>query len=238
MKDISKNYITIQGWMVQDLKLKSNDLLVFGIIYGFCQDGESEFSGSINYLCNWLNCSRPTISKSLDFLVYENLIEKRVVCVNKVTFNRYKISLQGVKKLYGGSKETLQGGSKETLHHNTNINIITTEEENSAVAKYPPIDFEELKTTNQIKNEYKDNPIHSMAPIISIDTFILEYEKDEMAIENICMLNKIPTTAIKPALKEFSMVCKSSGKDDKKTNAQFKTHFSNWVRKKIAITNQ
>ena len=121
MANIQNNYITIQGWMSQELKLKGNDLMVFALIFGFCQDGESEFKGSINYICEWLNCSRPTVSKSLDFLVSKNLLEKRTVFVNNVTFNRYKVSLQVVKKLYMGSKETLHGGSKETLHHNTNI---------------------------------------------------------------------------------------------------------------------
>jgi hypothetical protein len=37
--------------------------------------------------------------------------------INGVQFNRYKATLQGVKNLYGGSKEILQGGSKKTLHN-------------------------------------------------------------------------------------------------------------------------
>ena len=110
-----ENYITIQGWMVSELKLSGNNLLTFALIYGFCQDGESEFKGSINYICKWLNCSRPTAIKSLKYLCENNLIIKTVKNINDVNFNRYKVNLLVVKKLNIGSKETLLG-SKETLH--------------------------------------------------------------------------------------------------------------------------
>ena len=101
--------------MVSELKLSGNNLLTFALIYGFCQDGESEFKGSINYICKWLNCSRPTAIKSLKYLCENNLIIKTVKNINDVNFNRYKVNLLVVKKLNIGSKETLLG-SKETLH--------------------------------------------------------------------------------------------------------------------------
>ena len=37
----SDNYIVIQGWMVNELNLKGNDLLVFALIYGFTRDGRT-----------------------------------------------------------------------------------------------------------------------------------------------------------------------------------------------------
>ena len=36
------NFVIIQGWMITDLKLKGNQLMIFAAIYGFSQDGESE----------------------------------------------------------------------------------------------------------------------------------------------------------------------------------------------------
>lgn len=59
-KDITFNYYSVQGWMVKDLNLKGNELAVFAIIYGFSQDNETWFTGSLNYLCEWLTTSRPT----------------------------------------------------------------------------------------------------------------------------------------------------------------------------------
>lgn len=123
---IKDNYIVIQGWMVSNLELSGNDLLAFALIYGFCQDGESEFTGSIKYVCNWLNCSKPTAMKAIQNLVDKSLILKQAQNINNVIFNRYKVNLQVVKNLVGGSKEsllggkeTLRGGGKETLPNNT-----------------------------------------------------------------------------------------------------------------------
>lgn len=125
MKDF--NYITVSGWMVNVLKLKGNELLAFALIYGFCQDGNSKFTGSLNYVMEWLNCSKPTAIKSLGGLVGKGLIIKENFNHNGVSFNNYLINLQGVKKLYLASKETLPDGSKETLPYintfnNTNYN--------------------------------------------------------------------------------------------------------------------
>jgi DNA-binding Lrp family transcriptional regulator len=122
MKD--NNYIVIQGWMTNELKLTGNELLVFALIYGFSQDGESEFSGSRSYIAKTLNISKPTVDKALKSLLEKRYIEKHKMIINDVQINRYKVSLQGVKELYGGSKETLPGGSKETLPNNiSKINI-------------------------------------------------------------------------------------------------------------------
>jgi hypothetical protein len=118
---MKNNYITIQGWMVTELKLSGNQLLAYALIFGFSQDGKNEFTGSINYICGWLNCSRPTVTKALNELAEKKYIEKAVRYINGVQFNTYKVSLGVVKNLYGGSKESLHGGSKETLHNNTNI---------------------------------------------------------------------------------------------------------------------
>jgi hypothetical protein len=156
MKDITENYIVIQGWMVTRLKLSGSELMTFALVYGFSQDGESEFTGSISYICEWLNCSRPTVSKALDNLVQKNLLIKKTENINGVTFNRYKISLQDVKNIYGGSKETLQGvvknlygGSKESLHNNTIYN-----NKNNKV--YIPPTLEEVITFFKEKNQTAD----------------------------------------------------------------------------------
>ena len=44
------NYITIVDFMVEDLKLKGNELIVFALIYGFSQDDVSDFHGSLTYI--------------------------------------------------------------------------------------------------------------------------------------------------------------------------------------------
>lgn len=133
-----ENFITIQGFMVTELGLKGNELLLYALIYGFTQDGVSEFSGSLKYMCDWTNSTKPTVLAILAKLVAKGLISKRSETNNGVLTNRYKIvplergeeAPQGVKKLYGGGKETLLGvvkklywGGKETLPNNIVDNI-------------------------------------------------------------------------------------------------------------------
>lgn len=70
------NFITIQGWMRTKLNLKGNELLIYAVIYGFSQDGESTFKGSRKYIAEWCGCSLDTVDRSLRTLVAKGLIAK------------------------------------------------------------------------------------------------------------------------------------------------------------------
>lgn len=76
-----KNFIAIADWMISDYDFNTRELLCYAIIYGFSQDGESKFSGSLSYLAQWLNISRRD-----NVLRYLNgLVEKGVITKEKVT---------------------------------------------------------------------------------------------------------------------------------------------------------
>ncbi len=182
-KNIKKNHVVVHGWMVQELNLGGNELLAFSLIYGFCQDQQSEFTGSIDYVGTWLNCSRPTAIKTMSKLVDKECILKIQLITNGVTFNRYKVNFQkienftsskdsllGVKKinkgskdsLLGGSKKTLLGGSKESLPNNIIDNINNNNKEKgssffslieSKRGKSEIIDFEIFKAKFEAKQE-------------------------------------------------------------------------------------
>lgn len=85
----NESYITIQGWMVNELKLKGNDLFVYAIIYGFSQDGESKFTGSLSYLADWCNSTKQGIQKNLANLLALGLIEKKEFTKNNIKFCEY-----------------------------------------------------------------------------------------------------------------------------------------------------
>lgn len=70
------NFITIQGWMRTKLNLKGNELLIYSLIYGFSQDGQSRFKGSRKYIAEWCGCSLDTVDRSLSSLVNKGLIAK------------------------------------------------------------------------------------------------------------------------------------------------------------------
>jgi uncharacterized phage protein (TIGR02220 family) len=70
------NFIAIQGWMRTKLNLKGNELLIYALIYGFSQDGESRFKGSRKYIADWCGCSLDTVDRSLRSLVDKGLLAK------------------------------------------------------------------------------------------------------------------------------------------------------------------
>lgn len=141
------NFYLIGGWMINRLGLKGTALQVFAIVYGFSQDGEGIFSGSLQYLCDFTNASKPTIIKALKELVDAGLLIKGERLENGVRQCTYQVSQEVVKKLYWGSKESLpgvvknlkrggkdslMGGGKETLPNNiTSDNKLDNKEDKS-----------------------------------------------------------------------------------------------------------
>ena len=121
-----ENYFTVSGWMLNRLELKGIALHVFSIIYGFSQDGESCFTGSLQYLMDFTNASKPTVIKALKELVERKFVVKIENEMNGVKFCKYRVNLPVVKEfnrggqeiLPGGSQVSLPGGSKETLPNN------------------------------------------------------------------------------------------------------------------------
>jgi hypothetical protein len=124
------NYYQISGFMINRLGLKGVPLNVYAIIYGFSQDGESEFTANLQYLCDFCGgVSKPTVIKALKELTEAGFIIRRDDCINSVCFPRYKANLPLLKNFNGGIKETLtgglkdfNGGGKETLPNNKRDN--------------------------------------------------------------------------------------------------------------------
>ena len=82
------NYICIQSWMVTELKLKANELIIYALIHGFCQDGISFFYGSIKYIMENTNLSKETVLSVLQSLVRKKLIVKKDVKSYQVFDNK------------------------------------------------------------------------------------------------------------------------------------------------------
>lgn len=78
------NFIAIQGWMRTRLNLKGYELIVYALIYGFSQDGNSKFSGTRRYIAEWCGCSMRTVDNTLASLLDKQLIVKHEKYVNGV----------------------------------------------------------------------------------------------------------------------------------------------------------
>lgn len=92
------SFITIQDWMVEELGLSKNNLLVFAIIYGFSQDGNSWFEGSREYLSKWCGATDKGIDKNLKKLLECNLIIKQDVPNGRGHFCKYKCNLKEISQ--------------------------------------------------------------------------------------------------------------------------------------------
>ena len=120
------NYITVPGFAIVELGLSGNELLCYSLMYGFTQDNETEFRGSLNYVASALNVTKQNAKKIIDRLIERGLIEKREMFFSGVKFCNYVAKRYGVaeiatgrcQKNNGGVAEIATGGVAETA---TNI---------------------------------------------------------------------------------------------------------------------
>lgn len=145
-------YIVIQDWMISDLQLKGNELLTYALIYGFSQDGESEFKGSLKYISEFLGISKSTAQRSIEKLVDRGIVEKRVEEISGVKFNRYmaheKADTPIVKTSTGCSQNDHRGIVKMTMGYSQN--------EHGGIVKMTTNNTNIYNTNNNTSNNTKD----------------------------------------------------------------------------------
>lgn len=123
MKINERNFITLEGWMRTDLKLSGNELIVYAIIYGFSQNKQGTFTGSLQYLADWVGCSKRTVMRALNKLVEEKFVTKTETVLNN---NEKRVSYQADRwcdKMSPGGVTNCQGGGDKM---STNIDIYNT----------------------------------------------------------------------------------------------------------------
>lgn len=100
----NNNYITVQGWMINDLKLKGTELLVYAVIYGFSQAEGQRYTGSLQYLAEWCGATKRSVQTALKSLTDKGYIQREDKLINGVKFVEYfvgieKISMGGMEKI-------------------------------------------------------------------------------------------------------------------------------------------
>lgn len=145
------DFVNIQGWMINELNLKGNELIIYALIYGFTKDGVSEFRGSRQYMADWTNTSVRSVQNVVNSLVDKGMIEKN----NHI--NKYgSLETSGYKAInvpkLSSEKNSLvekkvHEGSEKSSHNNIDNNIsnnivdikeknIKKESVNSVIAEY------------------------------------------------------------------------------------------------------
>ena len=200
MKIKKENYLVIQGWMITDLNLKGNELIVYAVIYGFSQDNQ-QFTGSHQYLADWCNSTRQGIIKNINSLLEKGLLEKEEIFINNVKFCRYKtlspiVNLQDVNNVDRGSKQSSQGdvnkvdrGGKQSLHNNkdnTIDNNMVNNKESSSSSESRRKNYEIYKNQwNEIAEKCGLQQVKNITQnrIGAIKKLLQDYSKEEI-LEN------------------------------------------------------
>ena len=128
----NSNYYVVQGWMINQFHLSGNELLVYAIIYGFSQQKDQKYNGTIQYLADATCSTKMTINRSLNSLIEKGLIIKSQKEFNNIIFNEYRANLQNVmgsnKMLWGEQQNVtlareLINDKHEYIHEERNNNI-------------------------------------------------------------------------------------------------------------------
>jgi len=126
-------YINIQWWMIYNLWLNWNELLLYALIFWYTQDWKNEYHGSLNYISKWLN-----ISKRSAINLLQKLLKKWYIIKTKESyFITSEESLLLVKKVHPSeessplaSEESSPLASEESSPNiNNNINNINNNKE-------------------------------------------------------------------------------------------------------------
>ena len=119
----NENFIVIQGFMINELKLKGNELLVYAIIYGFSQTDNQRFTGSLQYLSGWINSTKQGVIKNLKSLIEKGYITKDEKFINGVKFCEYHATK------FNGVLNRVEWGIKQSLPNNIDNNIDNNKKE-------------------------------------------------------------------------------------------------------------
>lgn len=146
----NRGYTIIQDWML-DLPLSYTEIAIYAIIYGFSQDGESSFRGSLGYLATKCKSSRDTARRALRKMEELGYIERIVIPVNGVEFNTYKVCKGGID-LQGGIANCKGEGSKlQPNNKDNNIDISCVSNKGSRLF-CPPTESEVRDYCNERRN--------------------------------------------------------------------------------------
>ena len=157
-----EQYIVLQGWMITDLKLKGNELIVYACIYGFSQAENQTFNASLQYLADWTNSTKQGVVKCLKSLVEKGFVVKKDKVINGVKFcEYYATKFNGVcNKVVQGMQQSLTGGIQQSLPNNIDINNISNNLLNNKEIYTAVLDYLNAKAGTHYKATSKATQQH------------------------------------------------------------------------------
>ena len=92
MKGVNKrcNYVMVMDWMYDNFDLNVAEANALGIVYGFCQDGESWYRGGSSYIAARLHISQKSAKNYLNDFTKRGILTMKKVMVGNVECNAYQ----------------------------------------------------------------------------------------------------------------------------------------------------
>lgn len=86
----SRAHVVLEKWMVSELGLKGDKLIIYAIIYGCSLAGNQEFTASVMYFCEWLDLTKAQVLSILRELEREKLVLRKSKEVGGIIYNSYR----------------------------------------------------------------------------------------------------------------------------------------------------
>ena len=170
-KQINDNtYFSVQAWMITKLNLKGAERDTYAIIYGYSQDEDSDFHGSLDYISQLTGYSRNAVCTALKSLVERNLIIKTEKTINNIKYCRYRTSsLYGVQVACTENEKSVQVACTNNKSKLNNIN------NNKTISKDIVENFEFGTDTVKPKKQSLWDKCVSLIDDFTDDTILREY---------------------------------------------------------------
>lgn len=179
----NESSIHIYWWMLNELNLSWNDLLVYATIFSFTNGTEDHcYHWSATYLGEWCGLQRRQIMNILKRLEEKWLIIRKERNVNGVKFVDY---YTGCVNIAQGDMQKLHVGGCANIAHHNNRAIDNNKVENNSINIYSPWEnFDDLNSNLPVAAELE----HPQAPVERVDTFWF-YDIDDPYVQSM-MKNK------------------------------------------------
>lgn len=159
---MDKTYTIIPDFML-DYDLTLTETVALAVIYGFCQDGKSDFHGSYSYLARKCKVTRRGAIKIVAHLDSLGLIQKEVSefkgvksCSIRVTFLGSEHSSPIVNTVHQGSEHSSPEGSE----HSSPNNIDNKINRNKRESVFTPPTLDEVRAFWRERPSMTSDPDH------------------------------------------------------------------------------
>lgn len=180
-------YVVVQPWMVTDYNLNGNKLLIYALIWGFSQDDQSCFYGSVSYIVDYFKLSKRAVLNLLGELEKDGLIRKWSETVNGRPTNRYAAlrpaacvsASDGCKKCTGEENAPVQNVHSDGCKKCTSTGAECApkkENNNKSENKGPSATRFSPPTVEQVRAYFRERGVSPADAQTEADKFVDRYE--------------------------------------------------------------